>query len=294
MAGILDTARFCDVHRVGDRRVGEGRDRRWCSAATATRWCRSSRRRPSAACRSTKLSPPTRIDGWSSGRAKGGGEIVNLLGTSAWYAPGAAAAQMVDAILLDEKRVLPCTAYLEGEYGIDGLYMGVPVKLGAGGIEEIVELEPRPTRSAALGVGRRGARRRRRSRTSSGVPGGAATSWRGSRARPHGDRLRRIVRHGSRDRRGAAPRRARTSRMFARRRDLLEREADRLGALAVRRRRHCPGDLERLVDTDRRRLRRRSTSSLTTAAARRQGQRPTSTTRRSRQRSSCCCSRRSV
>jgi malate dehydrogenase len=73
--------------------------------------------------------------------AKGGGEVVNLLGTSAWYAPGAAAAQMVDSIMLDEKRVLPCTAYLEGEYGIDGLYMGVPVKLGAAGIEEIVQLD---------------------------------------------------------------------------------------------------------------------------------------------------------
>jgi len=73
--------------------------------------------------------------------AKGGGELVKLLGTSAWYAPGAAAAQMVDSIMLDEKRVLPCTAHLEGEYGIDGLYMGVPVKLGRGGIEEIVELE---------------------------------------------------------------------------------------------------------------------------------------------------------
>jgi malate dehydrogenase len=72
---------------------------------------------------------------------KGGGEIVELLGTSAWYAPGAAAAQMVDSVMLDEKRVLPCTALLEGEYGIDGLYMGVPVKLGARGIEEIVELE---------------------------------------------------------------------------------------------------------------------------------------------------------
>jgi malate dehydrogenase len=73
--------------------------------------------------------------------AKGGGELVQLLGTSAWYAPGAAAAQMVDAIMLDEKRVLPCTAYLQGEYGIDDLYMGVPVKLGAGGIEAIVEIE---------------------------------------------------------------------------------------------------------------------------------------------------------
>jgi malate dehydrogenase len=73
--------------------------------------------------------------------AAGGGELVNLLGTSAWYAPGAAAAQMVDSIMLDEKRVLPCTAYLDSEYGIEGLYMGVPVKLGRGGIEEIVELE---------------------------------------------------------------------------------------------------------------------------------------------------------
>ena len=73
--------------------------------------------------------------------AKGGGELVKLLGTSAWYAPGAAAAQMVDATMLDEKRVLPCTAYLEGEYGIEGLYMGVPVKLGRAGIEAVIELE---------------------------------------------------------------------------------------------------------------------------------------------------------
>jgi malate dehydrogenase len=75
---------------------------------------------------------------------------VNLLGTSAWYAPGAAAAQMVDSVMLDEHRVLPCTAYLEGEYGIDGLYMGVPVKLGAGGVEEIVELDLGDDERAAL------------------------------------------------------------------------------------------------------------------------------------------------
>jgi malate dehydrogenase len=73
--------------------------------------------------------------------AKGGGELVQLMGTSAWYAPGAASAQMVDSILLDEQRVLPCTAYLEGEYGIDGLYMGVPVKLGSTGIEQIYEVD---------------------------------------------------------------------------------------------------------------------------------------------------------
>jgi malate dehydrogenase len=82
-----------------------------------------------------------RIDAMVERTRKGGGEIVQLLGTSAWYAPGAAAAQMVDAICLDEKRILPCTAYLEGEYGVDGLYMGVPVKVGAGGVEEIIELE---------------------------------------------------------------------------------------------------------------------------------------------------------
>ena len=89
----------------------------------------------------TSLVGRDRIDELVERTAKGGGEVVELLGTSAWYAPGAATAQMVHAVMLDEKRVLPCTAYLEGEYGIDGLYMGVPVKLGAGGIEEIVELE---------------------------------------------------------------------------------------------------------------------------------------------------------
>jgi malate dehydrogenase len=89
----------------------------------------------------TKLVPADRIQAMVERTAVGGGEIVKLLGTSAWYAPGAAAAQMVDAVCLDEKRVLPCTGYLQGEYGIDDLYMGVPVKLGAAGIEEIVELD---------------------------------------------------------------------------------------------------------------------------------------------------------
>jgi malate dehydrogenase len=88
-----------------------------------------------------KLASEDAIQAMVERTAKGGGELVKLLGTSAWYAPAAAAAQMVDAIMLDEKRILPCTAYLEGEYGIEGLYMGVPVKLGRGGIEEVVELE---------------------------------------------------------------------------------------------------------------------------------------------------------
>ena len=88
-----------------------------------------------------KLVADNRIAAMVERTAKGGGELVNLLGTSAWYAPGAAAAQMVDSIMLDEKRVVPVTAYLEGEYGIDGLYMGVPVKLGRAGIEEIYEVD---------------------------------------------------------------------------------------------------------------------------------------------------------
>ena len=88
-----------------------------------------------------RLVSDERIEALVERTRKGGGEIVELLGTSAWYAPGAAVAEMVDAICLDQKRILPCTAYLEGEYGIDGLYIGVPVKLGASGVEEIIELD---------------------------------------------------------------------------------------------------------------------------------------------------------
>jgi malate dehydrogenase len=81
----------------------------------------------------------------------GGAEIVGLLKTgSAYYAPSAAVAQMAEAILLDRKEILPCAAYLEGEYGIDGLYAGVPVKLGAGGIEEILEVELTDDEAVAL------------------------------------------------------------------------------------------------------------------------------------------------
>ena len=71
----------------------------------------------------------------------GGGELVNLMGTSAWYAPGAAAAQMVEAIVRDQKRIFPCCAWLQGEYGQKDIYLGVPVKLGKKGIEQIIELK---------------------------------------------------------------------------------------------------------------------------------------------------------
>src|SRR3954469_23317902 len=99
-----------------------------------------------------KLVSEDRIEAMVERTAKGGGELVQLMGTSAWYAPGAASAQMVDAVMLDEKRVLPCTAYLEGEYGIDGLYMGVPVRLGSTGIEQILEVDLDDAEQAALGA----------------------------------------------------------------------------------------------------------------------------------------------
>jgi malate dehydrogenase len=148
-AGVLDTARFQafvawetgasvkDVHAVV---LGGHGDQMVAVVSTAT----------VGGVPLRELVPEDRLSAIVERTAKGGGEVVSLLGTSAWYAPGAAVAQMVDAIVLDEKRVLPCTAYLEGEYGIDGLYMGVPVKLGAAGVEEIVALELDPGEQAAL------------------------------------------------------------------------------------------------------------------------------------------------
>lgn len=80
----------------------------------------------------------------------GGGEIVNLLGTSAWYAPGAAAAQMVEAIIKNENRIFPVCALLNGEYGLHNIYLGVPVKLGKNGIEQIIELQLNNAEKALL------------------------------------------------------------------------------------------------------------------------------------------------
>jgi len=99
----------------------------------------------------TKLLPKEKIDTLVERTVKGGGEIVSLLKTgSAFYAPAAATAQMVDAIILDKKEILPCATYLEGEYGISGVVVGVPVKLGKNGIEQIIELELTPEEDAAL------------------------------------------------------------------------------------------------------------------------------------------------
>ena len=89
---------------------------------------------------------------------KGGGEIVNLLGTSAWYAPGAAAAQMVEAIVRDQRRVFPCCAWLTGEYGVNDLYLGVPVILGKNGIERIIELDLNEDEKALLATSEKAVR----------------------------------------------------------------------------------------------------------------------------------------
>jgi malate dehydrogenase len=92
-----------------------------------------------------KLLSPERLDEIVDRTRKGGAEIVNLLGNgSAYYAPAASLAEMAEAILKDQKRVLPSVAYLEGEYGMDGIYIGVPAVLGSGGIEKIIELDLTP------------------------------------------------------------------------------------------------------------------------------------------------------
>ncbi len=89
----------------------------------------------------TELIDAEKLDAIVERTKKGGGELVNLMGTSAWYAPGAAAAQMVEAIVRDQKRIFPVCALLNGEYGMKDIYLGVPVKLGKNGIEEIIELK---------------------------------------------------------------------------------------------------------------------------------------------------------
>ena len=98
----------------------------------------------------TELLPKETIDRLVQRTRDGGAEIVGLLKTSAWYAPGSAIVDMVDAILNDRKKILPCAAYLEGEYGISGLYVGVPVKLGEGGIEQIIQITLTLEERAAL------------------------------------------------------------------------------------------------------------------------------------------------
>ena len=141
MAGVLDTARFrtfiaqelnVSVRDVQAYVLGGHGDTmvplaRMCSVAGVP---------------ISQLLPPERIEAIVQRTRDGGAEIVKLLGTgSAYFAPSASILQMVDSIVLDKKMIMPCTVYLQGEYGIDNLFVGVPVKLGAQGVEQIIEIE---------------------------------------------------------------------------------------------------------------------------------------------------------
>jgi malate dehydrogenase len=150
MAGVLDTARFrtfiaqelnASVQDVQAYVLGGHGD----TMVPLARMCTV------AGVPISKLMKPDRIEAIVKRTRDGGAEIVNLLKTgSAFYAPSAAVAQMVDAIILDRKQILPCAVRLDGEYGIHGLFVGVPVKLGARGAEEIIQLELTDDERAAL------------------------------------------------------------------------------------------------------------------------------------------------
>ena len=98
----------------------------------------------------TELMSKETIEKICARTAKGGLEITELVGTSAWYAPGASVVEMVEAILLDKKKIVPCSVYLQGEYGTQGLFVGVPCKLGARGLEEIIQIKLTPEEDAAF------------------------------------------------------------------------------------------------------------------------------------------------
>ncbi len=98
----------------------------------------------------TQFISPDRLDQIVERAKKGGGEIVELMGTSAYYAPAADVTQMVEAIVRDKKRILPCAGYCDGQYGIDGLFVGVPCVLGAGGVEKVVEIDLDDSEQALL------------------------------------------------------------------------------------------------------------------------------------------------
>lgn len=150
MAGILDTARFrsflaaelnVSVTNVQAYVLGGHGDSMVPLIGTTT----------VGGVAVSKLIEKDRLEEIVQRTRDGGAEIVKLLKTgSAYYAPSAAAVQMVESILLDRKEILPCAAYLEGEYGIDGLYAGVPVKLGSRGVEEVIEIELTSDEKAAL------------------------------------------------------------------------------------------------------------------------------------------------
>ena len=140
MAGVLDSARF-QLFLAREAGVASRTCGRWCSAATATPWSRSLATARSTASRSSSCIAADKLDAIVERTRNGGGEIVKLMGTSAYYAPASAAVTMAVAYLHDEKRLVPCAAYLDGEYGYKDIYMGVPTVIGGEGVEKIVTIE---------------------------------------------------------------------------------------------------------------------------------------------------------
>ena len=150
MAGVLDTARFRSFLAV-ELGVSVGDVSAYVLGGHGDTMVPLTRLTTVGGVPVAQLLPMERLEAIVQRTRKGGEEIVSFLKTgSAFYAPSAAVAQMVDAIVYDKKQILPCSVYLEGEYGISGLFVGVPVKLGARGVEEVVQIELTTEERAAL------------------------------------------------------------------------------------------------------------------------------------------------
>ena len=150
MAGVLDSARF-RTFIAEELQVSVENVTAFVLGGHGDTMVPLSRYSTMAGIPITELIEPARLKELETRTANGGAEIVKHLKTgSAYYAPSAAAVEMVEAILKDKKKILPCAAYLEGEYGISGLYVGVPCKLGAKGIEKIIEIKLTDNEKAAL------------------------------------------------------------------------------------------------------------------------------------------------
>ena len=140
-----------DVHRAGARRVSVEDTHAFVLGGHGDTMVPLSRYSTVAGVPITELLPPDRVKALEERTANGGAEVVALLKTgSAFYAPAASTFEMVESILLDRKRVLPCAVLLQGEFGTDGLFVGVPVVLGAGGMERIFEIELTAEEQAAF------------------------------------------------------------------------------------------------------------------------------------------------
>jgi len=149
MAGVLDSARFrCFI--ADELKVSVENTHAYVMGGHGDTMVPLPRYSTVAGIPVTELMDAATIDRLVERTRNGGAEIVKLLGTSAWYAPSAAAVEMVEAILKDKKKILPCAVYLEGEYKIDGLFVGVPVKLGERGAEQVIEIKLTASEMEAL------------------------------------------------------------------------------------------------------------------------------------------------